>query len=97
MCIRDSPDAPGLTGLSALANTPKGGSLTRRRKGTVSYTHLDVYKRQLGVLVGVAFTGAVVVSALKGVAVVLYKAGTILPDRSVVDGDGCLLYTSRCV
>ena len=28
-------------GLSALANTPKGGSLTRRRKGTVSLRRFE--------------------------------------------------------
>ena len=36
-----NPDAPWLTGLSALANTPKGGSLTRRRKGTVSLRRFE--------------------------------------------------------
>ena len=39
-CLQN-PDVPWLTGLSALANTPKGGSLTRRRKGTVSLRRFE--------------------------------------------------------
>ena len=39
--ICKTPTPPWLTGLSALANTPKGGSLTRRRKGTVSLRRFE--------------------------------------------------------
>ena len=65
--------------------------------GAVSYTHLDVYKRQHlafpGHGDGKGITGGVLLD--QGAKVVL------LGDLSAVDAHdavtGCLLYTSRCV
>ena len=55
------------------------------RATAVSYTHLDVYKRQ--VHIAPAFG--------EDDAKVGRKYG--LPLVQLVDGKGCLLYTSRCV
>ena len=59
----------------------------------VSYTHLDVYKRQ----VGRCILGSVAVTDFAFTARMLQKYG----DKIAVGGDAkegyCLLYTSRCV
>ena len=54
MCIRDRgrpadrPGGPGARGFSGVPARPAGGLHRRpRHHGPVSYTHLDVYKRQL--------------------------------------------------
>ena len=57
-----------------------------RPYGPVSYTHLDVYKRQVLCRIDTP------------IEVRYYRSGGILPF--VLDellGNGCLLYTSRCV
>lgn len=57
------------------------------RPVTINFIDLAIFVT-IGVLVGVAATGAVVVSALiKVVAVVLYKAGGIFPDGFTIDSD----------
>ena len=56
----------------------------------VSYTHLDVYKSQVGRLGGL-------VLAQGKVHAVLLGAGLERPDVRLRDFNVCLLYTSRCV
>ena len=55
----------------------------------VSYTHLDVYKRQEYSKAGV--TAKVRLSKTEA------RLGTLLPKLPVVTFNDCLLYTSRCV
>ena len=57
-------------------------------EGTVSYTHLDVYKRQ------VLYTVLDLVRGLLRLEV--YQTAGVLPVFEDMN-DGCLLYTSRCV
>ena len=69
----------------------------------VSYTHLDVYKRQgLGVAAGLHkddLDGVVLLHILEGVG--LHRAHVLAVDQHLGAGvaliRGCLLYTSRCV
>ena len=92
-------------------------SLGRRRHGVlwetkkaVSYTHLDVYKRQAGpltVLTGgeleAAFKSAdkVVESRIDFVEDTLNEQGQAIAEKAPIshssDKSTCLLYTSRCV
>ena len=59
----------------------------------VSYTHLDVYKRQDMAYFG--FTNKLV----KGETIKIFNYGNCKRDFTYVDDivEGCLLYTSRCV
>ena len=65
---------------------------------SVSYTHLDVYKRQVEALC--KSTGSILSSGLTTVigflALVLMQF-QIGPDLGLALAKGCLLYTSRCV
>ena len=65
------------------------------KTGSVSYTHLDVYKRQVLLVLNkidlVKDPGARRIEEDE-----LFKDMSIL-KISAVRGDGCLLYTSRCV
>ena len=58
---------------------------------TVSYTHLDVYKRQ-------ALIAALVLALLCGIALAVYESRTAdLAGWFGGEERNCLLYTSRCV
>ena len=59
----------------------------------VSYTHLDVYKRQLPVL---GRAGSVLVGGAHGAGEQLVDALRVARER-VERHIACLLYTSRCV
>ena len=80
-----------------------------RRYFTVSYTHLDVYKRQVEYLLGKGFTPDrdfylafghdEEVRGEEGA----FKISELLQSRGITfeyvldEGGACLLYTSRCV
>ena len=60
----------------------------------VSYTHLDVYKRQEDNLVAKAYSLLDKEFHLPPVEIHLYKH---IPSGAGLGGGSCLLYTSRCV
>ena len=88
-----------------VTSTPRGGA------APVSYTHLDVYKRQAVGTTRAAFDPADLAVTMNGIQVC--RDGGVGEDRSLVDltprhtsvivdlheGEAmaCLLYTSRCV
>ena len=47
MCIRDSIKGDGKAGSQLALWTVRGGVVTVENLESVSYTHLDVYKRQV--------------------------------------------------
>ena len=81
MCIRDS-HGDALRGLVLTGAGGDPGALAK--VGAVSYTHLDVYKRQVGHLAGVG------VDPVEGLV-------TVGDEVFVALATACLLYTSRCV
>ena len=60
------------------------------KAGSVSYTHLDVYKRQVGVTIRLDGHSTGVITDINGCSVLTLpeKGGLVIY---------CLLYTSRCV
>ena len=70
-------------------NVPLGVAMIAA--GAVSYTHLDVYKRQTKGTVVVATRQAVTIFNKKGVEIEQER------DADHRKNDICLLYTSRCV
>ena len=85
MCIRDS--------LKPIQSAISGGERSR----AVSYTHLDVYKRQVYVILGYDADSF----QLKGGTPWFDKALKIAQNSQNQNYNGwsqvCLLYTSRCV
>ena len=64
----------------------------------VSYTHLDVYKRQVGFRVSPEENELINRAvALSGLPKQEYCYRRCLNQDVVVQGNPCLLYTSRCV
>ena len=75
------------------------GKERRAGPGAVSYTHLDVYKRQ-GVLIVFERDIALDDIARTGTIVDARVSSELLKNIFFVKAamhDGCLLYTSRCV
>ena len=62
----------------------------------VSYTHLDVYKRQVYVCPAIRWRLSYC-AALPLAVVVLANMVASPPPRPIVSAESCLLYTSRCV
>ena len=85
MCIRDSDSSASFT-------SPLGGSYTVTRDVAamaVSYTHLDVYKRQVrGRAMGLSTT-----QAFGDIVTGIGRMSPLILDNLGI----CLLYTSRCV
>ena len=68
---------------------------TRRRPETVSYTHLDVYKRQIPVpFVNTALLQTVASSSGNLIGYINMLSGGAFSRAMLF---ACLLYTSRCV
>ena len=61
---------------------------SRRGADPVSYTHLDVYKRQL-------LSQGVIAAVLLGLLLQHVLEAQTLDGQLVVEHEGCLLYTSR--
>ena len=65
---------------------------------TVSYTHLDVYKRQvMHVATAPVVLGVLVVIRQGGGHQQLFRAQRVADGLVLGAGTDCLLYTSRCV
>ena len=74
-------------GLFAVGMVLAVQSIREGAKGTVSYTHLDVYKRQLPTLI----------SPELAQETIHYADQIYLEFGADTHIEGCLLYTSRCV
>ena len=76
--------------------------LTLMSCSPVSYTHLDVYKRQLPTVQGSCqWDAAAVVDNAGNYRTMLEKEyhryPALIPESPFMDDKACLLYTSRCV
>ena len=100
MCIRDSPR--GVQGYEGRRSVPDPRVVRALRQqargaGPVSYTHLDVYKRQ----VQEDFNDEGKPPLLSVEEALLREGGEEALRRALhheeEDVEGCLLYTSRCV
>ena len=88
---------------------PAGSTMTIKSLSPVSYTHLDVYKRQRkafngkGVVIvksteqAGAFTLYADSDRLQSDQVSLFTGKKDQAERTVLGVEPCLLYTSRCV
>ena len=83
-----------------------GGILAETEDVAVSYTHLDVYKRQILVFVAVCWAfqekgiHAALILCCTGIALFIVGKKSVCPDRvSIEQMEVCLLYTSmgRCM
>ena len=86
----------------ALCSTTAYSAVRSIGSESVSYTHLDVYKRQAHVLMNRTFAatgGAGCIAQLDSLFELLHRNGTeeIIEAEDMDKYSNCLLYTSRCV
>ena len=82
--------------VSRRAPPPFSGGHDLTSPGPVSYTHLDVYKRQ-GEPVRINFERVLDAVRISGVRVIHNKQETEVSMNVCSESKICLLYTSRCV
>ena len=97
MCIRDRLPGWGCRGAwRGSARRRLDHVADRVERGAVSYTHLDVYKRQADDLC-VAALDVLPASSPVAVDLLTRRVRTLTLLGRTAEVEACLLYTSRCV